>query len=462
MLLHLLKRLLLAIPILWLLGTAVFLLSRTLPGSFGEERFLNPEAGFYSKSSQSSREAAWEQLQQKTGQHLPLFYFSISSAALPDTLQNVQPSARREQLQQLAIRYGNWPAVAAFDLQVEKLVKALEIYPAKGASKSLQELRYRTNISDLQKAINKLSKSDTSPAVAPLAVAVSERIEVLNINQSSYTYLVPRITWNGTTNQYHHWLVGILTGDFSTSYRTSQPVLEMILEGIGNTFWLLLCSMVVTLLLALELSILMAKKKLQWLRRLLLPALFAIDSIPMLVLAILLLVLLANPDFIQLFPVYGMGYYQPTNLSFWQNLSMRLQFMALPLIALVLVNLPYITNQIYTSLQASLQADYTRTARAKGLPEHLVIRRHALCNALLPIITIVSDFIPALVSGSVLIETIYAIPGVGRLLVESVMARDYPVLVAIILVVLLVRMVAYALADAAYFWADPRMKQKAA
>lgn len=377
MLVYLLRRILLALPALWLLGTLVFLLSRMIPGSFAEERFLNAEASFYNKNSQSSREEAYREYQQRTGQHLPIFYFNVSSAAIPETGPDL-PEAVQEQLQQ------------------------------------------------------------------------------------SYSYLLPKFSWHGTHNQYHTWLAGILTGDFGTSYRTGRPALEMLWENIGNTLWLLSASMLITLAVALELSISMAKKRMQWLRRLVLPALFIIDSIPMLVLSLLLLVLLANPDFLQVFPVYGMGYYVPGHLSIWQELGQRLQYMALPVLALVLVNLPYITNQVYNSLLASLQSDYTRTAKAKGLPEHLIIRRHALRNALLPIITIVSDFLPALVSGSILIETIYAIPGIGRLLIDSVLSRDYPVLVTIILVVLVVRMAAYALADTAYAWADPRIKQKLA
>lgn len=358
---YLLRKLLLAIPAIWLLGTLVFLLSRLLPGSFAEERLLNQEGGFYSKGSQSSREEALRQYQERTGQNLPVFYVGLAS-------------------------------------------------------------------------------QDESPGIS----------------------LFPKVSWHGTDNQYHRWLKGIFTGDLGTSYRTGLPVLDMIWKSIGNTFWLLLASMVVTLILALELSILMARERLRWLRSLVLPILFFIDSIPMLVLSLLLLVLLANPDFLQIFPVYGMGYFVPGQLGFWQEMGQRLQYMALPHLALVLVNLPYITNQAYSSLQAALQADYTRTARAKGLSERLVIRRHALRNALLPLITIVSDFLPALVSGSILVETIFAIPGIGRLLVESVLARDYPVLVAIVLVVLVVRMVAYALADTAYALADPRLKPKLA
>lgn len=358
---YLLRKLLLAIPAIWLLGTLVFLLSRLLPGSFAEERLLNQEGGFYGKGSQSSREEALRQYQERTGQNLPVFYFGLAS-------------------------------------------------------------------------------QNESPGIS----------------------LLPQLSWHGANNQYHRWLKGIFTGDLGTSYRTGLPVLDTIWKSIGNTFWLLLASMLVTLILALELSILMARARLRWLRSLVLPILFFIDSIPMLVLSLLLLVLLANPDFLQLFPVYGMGYFVPGQLGFWQEMGQRLQYMALPHLALVLVNLPYITNQVYSSLQAALQADYTRTARAKGLPERLVIRRHALRNALLPLITIVSDFLPALVSGSILVETIFAIPGIGRLLVESVLARDYPVLVAIVLVVLVVRMVAYTLADIAYTLADPRLKPKLA
>lgn len=356
---YLLKRLLLAIPALWVLITVVFMLSRLLPGSFGAERILHSGGGYYSKSSETDRQAAYQEYIKKTGLDLPLFYYSV----------------------------------------------------------------------------------------AP-------------VTQHTALFLLPRVSWHGGQNQYHQWLLRVLHGDLGQSYKSSRPVADVLLEAVENTWWLLLCSMLITFLLALELSIQMVKKKGSRLRRVLLPALFILDSIPPFVLALLLLVLLANPDFIQLFPVFGMGYYAPQELSLLQELAQWAFYMALPLLSLVLFNLPYLTTQIYNSISAAMQADFTRTARAKGLAEAAVIRRHAVRNSLLPVITIVSDFIPALVTGTLIVETVFAVPGIGRLLLDAVLSRDYPVLTGIVLVIAAFRIAAYLLSDLAYSWADPRLRQK--
>lgn len=272
--------------------------------------------------------------------------------------------------------------------------------------------------------------------------------------------LLPDFGWHGSRNQYHRWLLGVLRGDLGASYRSSQPVTGVMLEAVGNTLWLLVCSMLFTFVLALEFSILMAGRRGGRLRKVLLPFLFVIDSIPPFVLALLLLVLLANPGFLQLFPVFGMGYYIPQELSLWEELLQWAYFMALPMLSLVIFNLPYLTSQMYSSISSAMQTDYVRTARAKGLDEETVIRRHAVPNSLLPIITIVSDFIPALVTGTLIVETVFAVPGIGRLLIDAVLSRDYPVLTGIVLMIAVFRVVAYLLADLAYAWADPRTRQQ--
>jgi peptide/nickel transport system permease protein len=174
-----------------------------------------------------------------------------------------------------------------------------------------------------------------------------------------------------------------------------------------------------------------------------------------------LLVLLASPAFLQLFPVYGMGYYSPVSLTWFQAISQWLQFMALPMLCLVLANLPYLTNQFYHALAAVASQDYIRTARAKGLSEGAVIRKHMLRNALLPVITLLSDFLPALVAGAVIIETIFAIPGIGRLLIDSVLARDYPVIVGIVIIIAVFKLLAHLLSDMLYALADPRIRHTA-
>lgn len=253
----------------------------------------------------------------------------------------------------------------------------------------------------------------------------------------------------------------MVKGNWGISLRDGRPVSHVLYEAIVNTWWLLLASMIIASLLAIELALLMVRRKGRKWRRITLPSLFLLDSVPVFVLAILLLVLLASPAFLQLFPVYGMGYHTASELSLSERFSQRLQYMALPMICLVLANLPYLTNQFYQALKTSYGQDYTRTAYAKGLSEPLVIRRHLLRNALLPVITLLSDFLPALVAGAVIIETIFAIPGVGRLLVDAVLARDYPVIVGIVVIIALFKLLSHLLADLLYHVADPRLRHLA-
>ncbi|EJF08824.1 ABC transporter permease [Pontibacter sp. BAB1700] len=253
----------------------------------------------------------------------------------------------------------------------------------------------------------------------------------------------------------------MLKGSLGTSLRDGRPVTTVLGEAVGNTWWLLLASIVVAALLALEMAILMIRRSGRIWRSTLLPSLFLLDSVPLFVLAMLLLVLLASPAFLQLFPVYGMGYYSVSDQNWLQQMGQWLQFMALPMLCLVLANLPYLTNQFYQAMAGVAGQDYIRTARAKGLSEHRVIRRHMLRNALLPVITLLSDYLPALVAGAVIVETIFAIPGVGRLLVETVLARDYPVIVGIVVIAAVFRLISHLMSDLLYALADPRIRAHA-
>ncbi|MBB6611975.1 ABC transporter permease [Pontibacter sp. Tf4] len=356
------KRLLVAIPVIWFMVSAIFLLSRLLPGTYGETQLLSPEAGFYGKSLQTDRTAAYQQLLQRTGQDLPLFYISIAPLS--------------------------------------------EVHTA-----------------------------------------------------TTFSYLVPDLEWHGTRNQYHHWAAALLTGHLGVSFTNSQPVSALIADAAGNTFLILLVSMVLTSVLAFYAGIAMVQDTGKKWRKPMLALLVLLDSIPLFVLCLLLLLLLANPDAWQLFPVFGLGLNLHDTQSNWVT---QASYMVLPVACLVLANLPYLTNQVYTSLTGTLQAGYIKTARAKGLPHAKVVTRHALRNALLPVITTLSDMLPALFAGSVVIETIFAIPGVGRLLVSSVLSRDFPVIIGIVIVVALIKMVSHIVADVAYSAADPRIRARTA
>ncbi|MFD2512521.1 ABC transporter permease [Pontibacter locisalis] len=458
MLPFLLKRLLLALPALWLLATVIFVLSRLLPGPSGAEQILQENGGYYNKGSVESRQEAYRSYLKRTGQDLPLFYFSLKAGTQPDTLDLVFPESDRLLLQRLSWHYGNWPLVAAYF----KSLKNVEV--ALGHASSIQELELlytSTSPEYIQAHLNALAGttagSQATAEIQELKIAAAKLID----QQNKLAFLTPSLQWHGYDNQYHRWLTDLFSGNTGNSYRDLRPVHDVLFEAIGNTFWLVLFSIIVAFGISLELSLQMTIGKVKTLKKILLPSLFLMDSIPLFLLALLLLVLFASPAFVQCFPVFGMSI--PAGTTSTSKLALlynQLPHMALPAICLILANIPFLTTLIYRKISEEAKTDYARTARAKGLTESQVIRRHVLRNSLLPVITILTDALPALIAGTVVVETIFAIPGMGRLLVNSVMSRDYPVIVAIVLVVATFRVLVYLLADIGYGLADPRTRQQ--
>jgi peptide/nickel transport system permease protein len=132
--------------------------------------------------------------------------------------------------------------------------------------------------------------------------------------------------------------------------------------------------------------------------------------------------------------------------------------LALPVFVSAFVGLAGISRYMRTSMLEVLNKDFVRTARAKGLPERQVIYKHALKNALLPIVTIIGLSVPGLIGGSVIFESIYAIPGMGKLFYDSVMARDYPVIMGVLFIGAILTLIGNLVADVIYAYVDPRIR----
>ncbi|WP_114783825.1 ABC transporter permease [Botryobacter ruber] len=453
----LLKRLLLALPSLWLIATLIFLLSRLLPGTFGAENILKESGDFYSTGTAAARKAAYASFLHKTYQDLPLFYFSIQAAAEAGTPAANLPEQERKLLKKLSWHYGNEEAVAAYVNCIKELRQELHIRDNAGHLANIEKL-YTVTEPEALLATVKETVSNMGNTAPSLTSKLQTSAATLVRRQQPYRAFLPAIYWHGTQNQYHQWLTKLLQGNLGNSFRDNRSVFTILKEAIQATILLLLASMLLTTLLALELGIFLQKQSGRRWRRIILPFLFFTDRIPVFLLALLLLLLFASPDYFQLFPVYGLGYYTGAEENLLQRILFMAPYLVLPIICLVFVNLPYLTNQFYRTMADISHTEYIKTAKAKGLAEGTIIRRHILRNALLPIITLLSDFIPALVAGAVVIETVFAIPGMGSLLVQAVQARDYPVMVGIVLVVALAKIISHLVADFFYTLADPRLR----
>ena len=249
--------------------------------------------------------------------------------------------------------------------------------------------------------------------------------------------------------QYRIWLGNVLRGDFGESLRSRIPVSELLASKLPVTIELAVCSMLVALLLGLPAGIISATRKgtpLDFTANLV--ALSGL-SVPHFWLGIMLILLFA----VRLGWLPASGYATP-----WENPLRNLTTLLLPSIVLGTGVAGVMMRHTRSAMMQTLDADYVRTARAKSVPERLVVLKHALRNALIPIITLGAIEFGRLLSGAVLTEQIFNIPGFGKLLVDGVFNRDYAVVQAVVLVSAALDVLLNLLADVLYFVANPRMR----
>ena len=248
--------------------------------------------------------------------------------------------------------------------------------------------------------------------------------------------------------QYVLWITHALQGDLGRSLRTRQPVLDAIVERLPATLELGITALVLSITVALIVGTLSAVRRNSPLDLLATGFTLAGVSLPNFFLGLLLILVLSLA--IRLFPPGG---YTALREDVWDNV----RHLILPAITLATASMAVNMRQVRSSLLDTFGQDYMRTARAKGLSETLIVVRHALKNALIPVVTIVGLQVGAIIEGAIITEQIYSWPGIGKLAVDSINGRDYPVVQAIVLVSALSFMVTTLLVDILYGWLDPRI-----
>ncbi|MFD0824061.1 ABC transporter permease [Neobacillus sp. M.A.Huq-85] len=251
--------------------------------------------------------------------------------------------------------------------------------------------------------------------------------------------------------QYFHWLNELIHGNFGFSFNTFQPVSQMISERVGPTFALMGISLIVGVLIAIPLGVMTATKQYSKLDYSLMGASFLGISIPNFFLGLGLIYIFALQ--FKVLPTGGM-----MTLGGEGGLIDRTKHLILPVSVLSIYIAGRTIRYVRASMLEILGSDYLRTARAKGLREFMVTNKHALKNALVPIITVIGLEVPFLLGGAVITEQIFQWPGMGQLTIQSIMSRDYPTLMAINFIAAIMVLVSNLLTDILYSVADPRIK----
>jgi peptide/nickel transport system permease protein len=257
--------------------------------------------------------------------------------------------------------------------------------------------------------------------------------------------------------QYGRWLQRVVRLDFGRSMMGDQrPVMDKIAESLPITLAINILSMVVILGLSIPIGVWAAARPNGLFDQSTTIFVFIGFSMPTFWLALLLMRWLGVQ--LQWLPVSGIHSLGYESMPWWEQHVDLLKHLILPVAVSAFGGLAGISRYMRSSMVEVMRQDYIRTARAKGLPEHQVLFSHAMRNALLPIITILGLSIPGLLGGSVIFETIFAIPGLGRLSYESVMARDLPMVMGFLTVSALLTLLGNLMADIAYAYADPRIR----
>src|SRR5438132_3927765 len=255
--------------------------------------------------------------------------------------------------------------------------------------------------------------------------------------------------------QYVAWLTHLLQGDLGRSFMTHQRVLEAITERLPATLELGAAALLFSVSIALSVGILSAIKRNSFVDLAATSVTLAGVSFPSFFLGILLILLFAYVVPGRIFPPGG---YVPVT----QDVSDNLRRLVLPAITLATASLAVNLRQVRSSLLDVFGHDYMRTARAKGLHERTIITRHALKNALIPVVTLIGIQVGAIIEGAFTTEPIFFWPGIGRLAVQAIPSSDYPVVQGVVLISAFSYMFSTLIVDIVYAWLDPRISYEAA
>lgn len=507
MLFYIIKRVLFFIPTFFIIALVTFALSTMAPGDPVDLKLsagMRGSEGSGQAADKLAGEEAYKEITEKLGRNLPTFYFSITSKAYPDTLYRILRKPERENLERLVDQYGNWPKVDAY----YKAAKTLE-FAAIGLPVNEADSTAFNRIKTVREACNDLYRRYDEAAVAvsikQITTAVEAKVQIqdtlgnvqtyqalgalkdhsdklvssyadLKANANTSARYVPAIHWYGFRNQFHRWLFGdvpwfgknddptrtskgFLRGDFGDSYLDNRPVSSILADAIKWTLLINLIVFIIIYAVGIPAGVTLARHKGKTIDRVLASLLFVFYSLPVAWIGTMLIIFFTSnyyAEWMDLFPPYGLGKIGP-EYGFWEKLTDRAYHLILPVFCSVIGSFAYISMQMRGGMMSVLRQDYIRTAFAKGLAPNTIYWKHALRNSLIPIITIFSSFLPAMIGGSVIIEFLFTIPGMGRISYESVGARNFPVLFTILMFSAILTMIGTLVSDILYAITDPRI-----
>ncbi len=462
--------------VLWLFPTwmsvslVAFVLSSLAPGD-PVQYFLDGQQAMDSRDNTSSRQ--WEIEYKRAASFLgldqPLFYFSLQPIAFPDTLYRIQPATRKKAVKSWLLQSGDWQLISNFYHQLLQLhhapLPANEDRYGKSSlwrrdlKRWLGEPDFKSISRQIQLWHQQAARDTFPPELQEEIRLCLEASSAVNQHKKWINVYLPSLHWYGLDNQFHRWLTGIFVGDMGRSYIDGRPVTEKIGEAIPWTLLLNGCALLLAVVIAIGAGVFMATHPNGWFDIGGSILLFLGYAIPTFWLGTLLLLFFATPDYgMKWFPTLGPAHFRYPEESLIEALGRVATHFTLPVLCLATGAIAYLSRQVRSSMLRVLPQEYIMAAKSRGLPTHQVLWKYAFRNALIPIITILASLFPAILAGSLVVEIIFNLYGMGTLAVQSVYARDWQTLFGIVQLGALLTLTGILLADIAYVLADPRIR----
>lgn len=434
---YFLKRLIIIIPsALFTVLLVFFLYDYSYTGQFDEDQ------GRLMSNNISIEQLEKMNCEVRTALHLdwPLFYFSIHPISISQDIRKICNEQYRQLIEDLCWQHSN----SNLAIEMAGRLKILHYTGTIDQVRNVERILKATEIEEIHRAFRSLGESDK---------LISEYFKTYISTSRSWESFVPTMTWHGAENRFHSWLSGAITMDFGRSVLDRQPVTKKVHAALKNTLIFTLPGVLVIFGLSLILASVMRLK----FKKSISSILYFVDTIPLFWLSILIILGFSNIPGMSWSFIAAITYSGNGDTGLWSILS-QIPRHALPILALTLASIPYVTKQMESAFTQVRAKAYIETARAKGLNSKQIFSRHILKNSLVPISTIFFSFLAFAFGGAFVVEMVFSINGVGKLMADSVLANDLQVISVITLYLIVIKMIFTLINDIIAYMIDPSIQ----
>jgi peptide/nickel transport system permease protein len=450
------------IPIVWLVTVIAFFMSRAVPGDPVDA--LLQLRGITPDQQTGEHNDEYVRIYEKEGYNLPLFYFSVLPHFHPVNIHATSDKTRRHAVQALLKQKYQYTAI-------ERLLDAKAVFTDKSnnllndsvAANSNQRdsvkylvdgLRFKFNPVEILHTLDEIQKK------YPVKDSLEGRAlyeSASNLLNHKVGFYYPVIHWHGFSNQYHQWLSRAVRLDFGKSVRDGLPVSQKINQALKWTLILVILNLLVSLLISIPVGIYSGRHANGLFDKTTSFLSLVFYSMPVFWLASLLITYFTTSEYgMKIFPITSM--YSKSGGSFFHVVIHNAAFLILPVLCLVLNDIAYLSKLVRSNYMKERGSIYAVFALAKGLTPLQVDRRHIFNNILIPLITVIAGAIPSALAGSLVIEVIFNIPGMGRLMHGSIFGNDWNVVFGILIILSVITVISLAAGDWLYQKFNPKIK----